>query len=208
MVVYNLSHLIQNDTEDVSGPVQDTEALFLYSIVRGMRMRRILEIGGLNGYSAMNFLKAFAEPDKSTMYTVDIQKVPQLAPNHKVIIKNALELTIDDLDHKPLDMIFFDCHEFEIQMKVFELLREKEIINSKTIIALHDTNTHPLCVVPWAYHTEDGWVHQKVERQMVNEFVKMGYSAFNFHSELDRHDEKMPYRHGVTVLQMFKPLLV
>jgi predicted O-methyltransferase YrrM len=208
MVAYNLSHLTQDDTESVVGPIQDTEALFLYSIVRGMRLRRILEIGGLNGYSATNFLEAFAEPEKSVMYTVDINEVRKLAPNHKVMQKNALELTEEDLDNTPLDLIFFDCHEFAVQVTVFNLLVEKQLINNKTIIALHDTNTHPSQFVPWAYPTEDGWVHQKVERAMVNELVKFGYQAFSLHTQLNRHDEKMPFRHGVTIMQMFKPLIV
>lgn len=38
--------------------LQDDEALFLYSIVYGMRMSSVLEIGGLRGYSAQNFLQA------------------------------------------------------------------------------------------------------------------------------------------------------
>lgn len=39
-------------------PLQDDEALFLYSIVRGLRLSSVLEIGGLRGYSALNFLQA------------------------------------------------------------------------------------------------------------------------------------------------------
>ena len=58
MVNYDLTHLTQNENQRVLGPIQDDEALFLYSIIRGCRLERILEIGGLNGYSARNFLKA------------------------------------------------------------------------------------------------------------------------------------------------------
>lgn len=38
--------------------LQDDEALLLYSIVRGLRFSSVLEIGGLRGYSARNFLQA------------------------------------------------------------------------------------------------------------------------------------------------------
>lgn len=31
--------------------------LLLYAVVRGMRMRTVVEIGGLSGYSALNFLQ-------------------------------------------------------------------------------------------------------------------------------------------------------
>ncbi len=49
--------------------MQDDEALLLYSVVRGMRLSRVLEIGGLSGYSAKNFLQAM-EPMQGVVYTV------------------------------------------------------------------------------------------------------------------------------------------
>ncbi len=208
MVNYNLEHLTQPDSEMVCGPIQDTEALFLYSIVRGMRLKTILEIGGQTGYSARNFLAAFAEPEKSKMFTVDIYHVPQIAHNHKIIKKDARELTCEDIEQQHLDMIFFDYHSYEVQMQVYHHLQGKGMISDKTVIAIHDTNTHPYQSVGWAYETEDGWVHQPVERQMVNDFVRMGYHAFNLHTQHSSHDATMPYRHGVTILQRFKELKV
>lgn len=73
-----------------------------------MRLKRILEIGGLSGYSATNFLKAFATPGESMMYTVDLNPVPVLASNHKVIVKDAQKLVPSDVDQEPIDLIFFD----------------------------------------------------------------------------------------------------
>ena len=90
MVKYNLEHLTQNDSQNVLGPIQDDEALFLYSIIRGNRLSRILEIGGLAGYSAKNFLQALSLGKNGILYTCDLNPVPVLAENHKVIIKNAL----------------------------------------------------------------------------------------------------------------------
>ncbi len=49
--------------------MQDDEALFLYSLVRSLRLSRVLEIGGLSGYSARNFLRAM-EPTQGVVYTV------------------------------------------------------------------------------------------------------------------------------------------
>lgn len=46
---YDLSHLVQPLDQQVGGPVQDDEALLLYAMVRCMRVRRVLEIGGLSG---------------------------------------------------------------------------------------------------------------------------------------------------------------
>lgn len=201
MVNYNLSHLTQDASQHVAGPIQDDEALFLYSIIKGMRLTRILEIGGLSGYSAKNFLQAMDNVD-GILYTVDINHVPTLASNHKVIIKNAIHLTKEDVDDKPIDLIFFDCHDM-IQMDIYRYFLENNIINDKTIIALHDTNLHypPHHVIGRYLEKEGGYVHQPVERQMVNMFKELGYNVFNLHTTKDKHSDAFPYRHGVSICQ-------
>jgi predicted O-methyltransferase YrrM len=205
MVNYDLSHLTQRDDQAVVGPIQDDEALFLYSIIRGMRIKRILEIGGLDGYSATNFLKATRDLDGAMMYTVDINPVSSRAPNHKCIIKDARLLTPEDLDNVPLDMVFFDCHEYNVQMDLFNKLVENNIITDDTVIALHDTNLHYSRDIGWAYPCDDGFVHQAVERKMVNTFKEMGYDVFSIRTTADTHrDRRLPYRHGVSICQKFK----
>lgn len=209
MVKYDLEHLVQEDHECVAGPIQDTEALFLFAMVRGMRMKRILEVGGLSGYSATNFIKAFAKPEESKMYTVDLNEVPQVHPTiHKVFTKDAQAVTAEDIDNAPLDMVFFDCHDFDVQINLYNTLVNAGLITADTVIALHDTHVHPYQAVRWAYEVPGhGWVHQPVERRMVNAFVEAGYHAFSLHTPLASHEESMPFRHGVTVLQKFKPLV-
>lgn len=205
MVVYDLTHLIQHDSQNVSGPIQDDEALFLYSVIRGCRLERILEVGGLNGYSAMNFLQALKFSQNGILYTCDINPVPILAENHKVIIKNALYLTIDDLDNKPLDLIFFDCHDM-IQVNIYFNLLQNNIINHNTIIALHDTNLH----YPPYQHCgvyileENGYAHQPVERKMVNIFKHLGYDIFSISTDISKHSPEFPVRHGLTICKKFK----
>lgn len=206
MVTYNLSHLTQPESEAVCGPIQDTEALFLYALVRGMRMRRVLEVGGLSGYSAANFLAAFAVRG-AVLYTVDINPLTPRAPNHRVITKNACDITAADVDNEPLDMVFFDVHDFDAQMELYRTLKRQSVIVDSTIIALHDTNTHPVRVVQHAFPVgENAWVHQTAERDMVNVLAAEGYHAFNFHTAASSHDETMPFRHGVTLMQKFSPL--
>lgn len=212
MVLYNLQHLTQPENQKVCGPIQDDEALFLYSIVRGSRMRRVLEIGGLSDYSARNFIAALEHsgPD-AKLYTVDLNPVPVLASNHRVILKNALNLTPADVDGQPLDMIFFDCHDI-VQMDIFAKFVDIGIINDETTLALHDTNLH---FAPHGLHQgpfvrdsagHEGWAHQPVERDMVNRFKAMGYDVFSLHTTPDKHHEGFPFRHGVTVCQKFKQL--
>jgi predicted O-methyltransferase YrrM len=206
MTSYDLSHLTQPEKQNVVGPIQDDEALFLYSLIRTMRLKRILEIGGDVGYSATNFLKAIG--GDGIVYTVDLKPTPSLAKNHKVIVKNALLLEPADIDQAPLDLIFFDCHEYNVQMSLFIRLQERQIINDHTVLALHDTNLHPQQFVPWAYPVEGGYVHQPVERRMSNDFKRMGYDVLSLHTRLSAHDEMLPFRHGLTVCQKFRPMKI
>ena len=223
MVIYNLEHLTQKDNQIVFGPIQDDEALFLYSIIRGCRLERILEIGGLNGYSAKNFLQGLSYNKNGVLYTCDLNPVPVLAENHKVIVKNALDLTIDELDNKPLDLVFFDCHDM-VQMDIYYKFVDNKIINDNTILALHDTNLH----YP-PYHSggiyikeengfsyqcdgiyikeENGYSHQPVERNMVNIFKSLGYDIFSISTDDTKHNPDFPFRHGITVCKKFKILL-
>lgn len=204
MVTYNLSHLTQLDDQAVGGPIQDDEALLLFALVRVMRLKRILEVGGLSGYSAMNFLQAVGP--EGTVFTVDIDPVPTLAPNHIVIQKNVEELTSHELGHDPIDLLFFDCHVYDAQMKALERLQSAGLVVDETVIALHDTNLHPKQFASWAYPVEDGWVHQAVERKMVNDLKGLGYEVIPFHTKMDAHDDSFPYRHGVTIARKFKQL--
>lgn len=203
MVTYDLSHLQQDDSQRVLGPIQDDEALFLFSVVRGMRLSRILEMGGLDGYSARNFLKAMeGHGGGGVLYTVDLNPVRSLAPNHKVLTKNAAHLVPEDVDNAPLDMVFFDCHD-AVQMVVFRALREQGLVNDSTVLALHDTNLHYAPYQVWGDYVpeEDGYAHQPVERAMAEEFEEMGYHLFRLHTTRDKHDASFPFRHGVTLCQ-------
>lgn len=208
MVNYDLSHLSQEPNQNVWGPIQDDEALFLYSIVRSARLSRILEIGGLNGYSARNFLQAMSLSKNPVLYTCDLTEVPKLADNHKIIVKNVLDLTKEDLDNCELDMVFFDCHDY-VQIDIFLKLKELNIISENTILALHDTNLHysPYNRQGNYVISEDGYAHQEVERDMVNAFKMFGYDVFSIKTTKNKHDADFPFRHGVTICQKFKKLL-
>jgi predicted O-methyltransferase YrrM len=207
MVHYDLTHLTQPENQNVSGPIQDDEALFLYSIIRGCRLTRILEIGGLSGYSAKNFLQALSFNKDGILYTCDLNPVPVLAENHKVIIKNALDLTITELDDKPLDLVFFDCHDM-VQMDIYHKFVNANIINDNTILALHDTNLHypPYQHCGIFIEKDNGYAHQPVERLMVNTFKNLGYDIFSISTDHSKHSEQFPVRHGITVCKKFKIL--
>ena len=202
---YDLNHLTQ-DNYEVYGPIQDDEALFLYSIVRGKRIKTILEVGGLSGYSATNFIKAMEIFD-GKLYTVDINPVPKVSNNHIVITKNANDLKEHDLNYSKIEMLFFDCHDM-IQMDLYYRLLKLDIIDDKTIIALHDTNLHYEKYCSWSKFVkkENGYIHQDVERKMVNIFKDLGYDIFCLHTTKEKHDKFFCMRHGITICQKFSKL--
>lgn len=208
MVTYNLAHLNQADKQDLIGPIQDDEALFLYSLIKVMRIKSILELGFAYGYSATNFLEAVG--DKGVVFSCDVRNVKKLRPNHIPIHKSAGSITPDDIGDYKLDLIFFDCHVYDAQMSCYCSLLAGGIITDKTILVLHDTGTHPSKVINSSYALPNGeFVHQPVERRMVNEFVSMGYSPLCLHPDIDRMSkDELPFRHGLTVMSKFKPLEV
>ncbi|MGI9461072.1 MAG: class I SAM-dependent methyltransferase [Alphaproteobacteria bacterium] len=215
----------------MEGPIQDDDALFLFAIIRSMEIRRILEIGGLSGYSATNFLKAFREPSQSVVYTVDRKPVPKIADNHQVIVKDARYITMQDIGNQPLDMIFFDCHDYYVQMAIYNNFVKNGIITNKTLLVLHDTDTikvkpdelphskkrkywnkrerllHDYSLPPDKKNGEYlECAHQPVERDMVNKLTSLGYHPFSLHGIKQNITSKKPYTYGTTVMQKFKKL--
>ena len=135
-----------------------------------------------------------------------------MGDRHIVIIKNALDLSAEDINNK-LGMIFFDCHD-KIQKDVYQLLKKKNLIDDDTIIALHDTNLHPQQILPYIGKNPvidingQGWQHQKEERVLANYLKDEGYDIFSIRTKKKDHNAEFPFRHGVTVCQKFKKFIV
>lgn len=202
---FDISHLNQPPHEQVSGPIQDSEALLLYAMVRVSLIRKIVEVGGLNGYSCANFLKALRR--QGSVYTIDVNFVPTQDHNHFFIQSDVGTVDMSRLGDDPIDLIFFDCHVYDAQMKFLERAEKAGLVSPHTIIALHDTNSHPYKTVDWAHQNRRGeWIHQSVEREMVNALVEKGWHAVCFHTQPERHNDKLPYRHGLTIMKKFEKL--
>lgn len=205
---YDLTHLThdveyQNDLTKL-GPIQDDEALFLYALIIGMRIKSVFEIGGLHGYSTTNFLKAVGED--GIVFTCDWINIKKINQNHITIRKNALNVTPEDVNNHPIELIFFDCHSYDIQMGVLDRFIKNGLITEESVIALHDTNTHPQKNTGKAYLTSQGYVFQPDERKMANTLVERGYHAFSLHSKNTKHPgiDGQLFRHGLTILTRFK----
>src|SRR5262249_33644718 len=107
-VRYELSHLVQDPTQAVFGPIQDDEALLLFAVCRVTGAGRSAGLGGESGSSARNFLAAGGGLPRAAVYTVDAEPVPVLSPAHRFVHKLAKDVTPEDFDAKPLDLVFFD----------------------------------------------------------------------------------------------------
>ena len=163
---YNFNHLVQDKKQVVVGPIQDDEALFLYSLIRCKRIKTVLEIGGLNGYSSNNFIEAMKfNNSKSNLFTCDINKIRKIDINHTTIQKNVRLLNSLDINKKYIELLFLDCHTIG-QIDMIERLQLEKCIDENTIIALHDTNLHYQQI--WDPLGKDGFEHQPVERIIVN----------------------------------------
>lgn len=197
---YNLNHLTQPSSQDLLGPIQDDEALVLFSIIRTSRLKRIVEIGGLSGYSAKNFLEA---TDGGTVITIDINSVPNMGVGHNTIIKSAADVNKEEIGER-VDMVFFDCHHFEASLSFFNNMIEGGIIDDDTILVLHDTNLHYNKITGDSFHNGEGWVHQVAERDLTNHFFDLGYQVLSLGTKPHSHNETFPYRHGLTICNKFK----
>jgi predicted O-methyltransferase YrrM len=200
---YNLDHLNQRSNQMVLGAIQDDEALALYALIKCMMLKNVVEIGALEGYSANNFLKAVG--NDGTVISIDVEPIKKIQDNHITIVKNAAIITPEEIPFE-IDLIFYDCHDFNAQMTFHANMVKAGRITSRTTIALHDTNLHPYKVVDDAYQLRDGWVHQLCERTMVNELFDKGWNAICLHTKMSDHNERLPYRHGLTIMKQFKKL--
>ena len=198
---YDLHHLTQ-DTQIVYGPIQDDEALFIYSIVKALRPKTVVEFGFSHGVSALNFLKAL-DPD-SRLYSYDITNYNPQAPAHndsrfKFYLKSQTEFEHTDID-RLIDIAFFDDgHIFDINTVAFKKIIDKMAPYSLTIV--HDTGLHSEKIEAFEPCTCDflnycGGAHQPDERLFIN-WIKDNYpdwQVINIHSF-------NVFRHGLTILQ-------
>jgi predicted O-methyltransferase YrrM len=185
---YNFDHLTQSQTELPHGPIPDDEALLLYGVIRVLAVKVVLELGGLNGYSATNFCKAVG-PDGLVMTVEKEASLSPVAANHIVIHKDAADVWVGDIVRSPLDLIFFDCHDYAASTKCFDSILTRT--TDQTILALHDT----------AIRGESPF---DAERRLVGYFHSLGYSPICFHAP-DDHPIRAG-RYGITLMAKYHPL--
>lgn len=202
---YDFSHLIQQ-SEKVWGPIQDDEALLLFSVVKVIRPKILVECGMLTGYSTVNFLKALDSNAK--LFTYDIIMHNKNSPafldkRFNFILKSQALFSPADINNEKIDFVYLDNgHYFDVNVEFWK--KVNEFIKPNGLMAIHDTGLHNEEIHPdeknmpcvCEFENLCGVEHVPAERQFVNwlidnypEWEVINFHSFNF------------YRHGLTFLQ-------
>lgn len=217
---YDISHLKQT-TDVVFGPIQDDEALFLYSLIKVCGIKYIIEIGGLEGYSSLNFLQALGnegqlitvDPNFTDKYNV-LQK-----PNFKLIRNNIQDIDMNQLSIPRIDCIFFDCHDANAEYDFLIKTISCGLLSDNSIVIIHDTGTHPDTETPYygqiflndkSLNGNYGFSNKSLmrDRELSNKIMDLGYSAFHLHMNNLDLPKGVSFRHGLTVLSKTKKLMI
>ena len=197
----DLSHIgLQGPDQRVLGPMQDDEALLLFALARTTQVARILEVGGLHGFSAANFMAALRRKQNATFYTLDVDPQAEQGSQHRVITKDAMNFMPSDIDYNPIDLLFLDCHARKASQHLLHTLLKHNLLRADGYVVLHDTGLHPLPLLPSSVklpHAEL-WVHQPVERQLATwlQTADPSWQRISLHD-----DTRKPFRHGLTIMQ-------
>ena len=192
----------------VTGPMQADEMLLLFGLVRTSSVARVLEIGGFKGDSAYNFLQALkckvggsVTPMVVTVDLSPIKPIRQHIVAHRTLRKNAINLTMDDVEGQPVDAILLDCHAFYASQHILANVFEHGLLSSNGFVILHDTGLHATQRYGWALHNHEpaGWVHQPVER-LIAQWLQAVDCSFQ---RISAHDDArvLGPRHGLTIMQ-------
>ena len=209
----DLAHLAFYE-EEVEGPLQRDEALFLHALVRVIRPRTIIEIGFFRGHSAFNFLTAL-DPD-ARLYSFDIdpscvhtvRERFEHDPRFSFQVRSQDAITAEDIDGRRADFVFIDgAHELALNQAAFKRLLP--LLEPGAVVAIHDTGTVARRFVPadhWTTGIPQRWVgdeveHQPDERAFVNWLLERHPDFAQIHLHTLRK-----VRWGITLLQRSEPL--
>lgn len=209
---YDIKYL-EDYKEQSHGPIQSDEALQLFSLVKVIRPKIIVEFGFLEGHSSRNFIKAMSNDCK--LYSYDIKDIAKEASKSindkrfKFIFKNQQDFEKQDIDNNLIDLLFMDAgHKFDISVKTFE--KVKGSLNNNSIVVIHDTGSWNTDFLDSSYCKNGGlketksryyidekeFVHRAEERKFVN-YLKDKFPEFN---QIHLHSLNT-LRHGMTLLQ-------
>lgn len=199
------------------GPIQQDEALFLYSVVKMTRPRVILEFGIQDGLSTLNF--AVAKDRECQLFSFDNdpeavrkgrEKVKEI-PNCFLETKDCRDFLPGDVFDQLVDICFLDCaHDLEINKQCVR--RFMPCMNETGLVAIHDTGawskaSYDAAPEEYKQSAQGRWLAERfvgrefwpavlAERRTANWFLQEypEYAQVHFHSSTY-------FRHGITLLQ-------
>ena len=207
-----LLHLLSYDDEGAIGPLQQDEAVALFGIVRALRPATVVEFGFFHGHSAFNFLMALEDDAMLASYDIGGESRERAehefprSPSFRFFPKSQTEFDPADVDHRPLDLVFFDAaHELELNQRTFAAIRPH--LAPGALVAVHDTGvwspeflSEPhrefMRTMPVELTASGAVIHQPGERDFVRWVLEThpGFQALHLHS-------RRTLRHGLTLLQ-------
>lgn len=193
------------------GSVQKDEGIFLYSLVKVIRPKTIVEFGFGHGYSAKCFLAALN--GKENLYSFDPnpksgKKLIKIkSSNFHFVHKNGENFLPTDIDNRKIDLLFIDAgHNFFSNINILKAVILS--LSKNAIIAIHDTGlfNEDYKKIPWRtkagfFVSKKGYAHQPHERAFVN-WIKTKYPNFQV---IHLHTMNVG-RMGLTLLQKYKNL--
>ena len=145
------------------------------------------QVGGRSGYSARNFVAATSKSVLPAVFTVDLEAVPSVAPNHVTLKKDAAALTPADVQGRVIDLLFLDAHISPAHMALLGRLSAAGVVTEATIVAVHDTNFH---FFPHLDGTVSSFAHKAVEMEQVNLLKEAGYDILRIFTTPIRHSDE------------------
>lgn len=195
-------------SEQVLGPIQRSEAIAIYGLLRCIRPRRVVEIGFGEGDSTEALLAATADVPDAIVTSHDIR----VSWAHATALKERYpHLIVKEADQgtlklsEPVDVLFLDAsHDMKLNRAFFE--NNDAMLTQQTIIIVHDTGL-------WAQGHYDDAALQRFgcrasHRGIQGRFHQPGEVAFvrwltEDTQEWTRVDigSSNCFRHGFTILQ-------
>jgi len=215
---YNFNHLSLVESQALNGSICRDEALFIFSLIKMIRPKVVVEFGFARGHSALNVLTAIDKDAK--LYSFDIaefsRKTAEAVFNqHKNFhfrFKSQLDFTPEDVHNQKIDLVYFDAvYDRNINMATFEKL--KSSLSDESIIMLHDTNVWKKTLmddahISYASKKPNDWLNenefqsQKGQREFFNDFLE----KFPEYAAVTLHSSNIPLLSGISLLQKKKVL--
>lgn len=194
------------------GNLQKDESLFLYSLLKVLRPKTVVEFGFLDGHSASVMLSAL--DDDAVLHSYDVSDYAKEAAadfskrrsNFFFHFKSQDAVEPSDLNGRSIEFVLFDAsHDLTINIATFEKI--KPLLAREAVLMVHDTGLWQKDFMQSMHveslqHTTHKWLdekrlaHQVDERRFINWITEneKEFAVLNFGSS-------RVLRHGFSLIE-------